>query len=87
MGTTNGVQVWPLAKKKAERYKLKRFMQDYTDQGEAVVIVTVIMIIVTTLIVALRIAARFFVLRLKGADDWLIMAATAVTMANVIVLS
>lgn len=59
-------------------------MQDYTDQGEAVVIVTVIMVVVTTLIVGLRIAARFFVLRLKGADDWLIMAATAVTMANVI---
>jgi hypothetical protein len=59
-------------------------MPDYTDQGEAVVIVTVIIIIVTTLIVALPIAARFFVLRLRGADDLLFMVATAVTMANVI---
>jgi hypothetical protein len=42
------------------------------------------MMIVTTLVVALRIAARFFVLRLRGTDDWLIMAATAVMISDVI---
>lgn len=49
--------------------------------GCAIVVTTV-----TTLIVALRIAARFFVLRLRGADDWLIIAATTVTIANVVII-
>ena len=69
---------------RGEMIKLNKLTQDYTNKGDAVVIVTVIMTIMTTLIVALRIAARFFVLRLRGADDWLIMGATAVTIANVI---
>lgn len=53
-------------------------------RGLALILVASILMFLTVIVVALRLVARIFILRVPGSDDWCVLAATIVAIGTVI---
>lgn len=54
------------------------------NRGLSLILVTSILMFLTVIVVALRLVARIFILRVSGSDDWCALAATIVAIGTAI---